>query len=124
MEKKLTHLCQKWSKRSTEIINNTESVTVKFEDGTTATGWLLVACDGAGSRIRRYLHPSAFENIPVPVKLLGITVSYTPAQVAAALAIDPYFFQGTHSESNIYLFFSCKFTFQLPFLCPLINYKG
>lgn len=73
-----------------------------------ATGWLLVASDGASSRIRQYLHPSAYENIPVPVGLLGVTVSYTPAQVAAALAIDPYFFQGTHSDSNIYLFFSCK----------------
>ncbi|CRG87031.1 hypothetical protein PISL3812_04045 [Talaromyces islandicus] len=95
-----------WSKRSTEVIENTESDTVKFEDGTNATGWLLIACDGAASRTRRYLHPSAFENLPVPVNLLGITVPYTPTKLAAALAIDSYFFQGTHSESNIYLYFS------------------
>jgi 2-polyprenyl-6-methoxyphenol hydroxylase-like FAD-dependent oxidoreductase len=112
-------------KRCIEVTNNTESVTATFKDGTTATGWLLVACDGAGSRIRRYLHPSAFENNPVPVRLIGITVSYTPAQVAAALAIDPYFFQGTHSESNIYLFFSCKLTLslRLPFHGASIIHK-
>ncbi|KAH8688838.1 FAD binding domain protein [Talaromyces proteolyticus] len=101
-----TDINVEWSKRLTGVVNNTESVTVKFEDGTTATGWLLVACDGSNSLVRKYVHPSAFENVPVPVHLLGVTVSYTPEQVAAALAIDPYFFQGTHSESNFYLFFS------------------
>jgi 2-polyprenyl-6-methoxyphenol hydroxylase-like FAD-dependent oxidoreductase len=85
-----------------------DGVGISFEDGTAAQGWLLVASDGSNSRIRPYLYPSAFENIPVPVGLLGVTVSYTPEQVATALAIDPYFFQGTHSDSNIYLFFSCK----------------
>lgn len=92
-----------------DITTGPDNVTISFEDGTTAEGWLLVASDGSNSRIRKYLYPSAFENIPVPVRLLGVTVSYTPEQVASALAIDPYFFQGTHSESNIYLFFSCKF---------------
>lgn len=92
-----------------DITTGPDSVTISFEDDTTAKGWVLVASDGSNSRIRKYLYPSAYENIPVPVRLLGVTVSYTPEQVASALAIDPYFFQGTHSDSNIYLFFSCMF---------------
>ncbi|EED13599.1 FAD binding domain protein [Talaromyces stipitatus ATCC 10500] len=95
-----------WSKKCVDISDNQDGVSISFEDGTTANGWLLVASDGANSRIRQCLHPSAFENNPVPVRLLGVTVSYTPEEVASALAIDPYFFQGTHSDSNIYLFFS------------------
>lgn len=98
----------KWSKKLESLSTGPDSVTISFEDGTVAKGWLVVASDGANSRLRKYLHPSGFENVPVPVRLLGVTVSYTPAQVAAALAVDPYFFQGTHSDSNIYLFFSCK----------------
>lgn len=90
-----------------------DSVTISFEDGTVAKGWLVVASDGSGSRLRKYTHPSASENIPVPVRLLGVTVSYTPEQAAAALAVDPFFFQGTHPDTDFYLFFSCKCTLRV-----------
>lgn len=85
---------------------NSDSVTAIFDDGTTCKGRLIVGCDGSASRVRKYVYPTAYENQTVPVWFVGTTVRYTPEQIRPALELDPYFFQGTHSETNVYLYFS------------------
>jgi 2-polyprenyl-6-methoxyphenol hydroxylase-like FAD-dependent oxidoreductase len=107
-----------WSKRLVDIEDREDRVVAYFEDGSSCQGRLLVACDGSNSCARRYLYPSNYENQPIPVRFLGATVRYSPGQIAAARGLDPYFFQGTHSESNVYLFFSCKVSLQV--LHPVI----
>ncbi|KAK3490273.1 uncharacterized protein B0T23DRAFT_320116 [Neurospora hispaniola] len=47
----------RWDKSVTQVDNREDSVTVTFDDGTSTTGTLLVACDGANSVIRRALFP-------------------------------------------------------------------
>lgn len=91
-----------------EVRENPDSVTAIFEDGTTCEGRLIVGCDGSASRVRKYVYPTTYENQTVPVHFVGATVRYTPEQIRPALALDPYFFQGTHPETNVYLYFSGK----------------
>ncbi|KAL1972577.1 hypothetical protein VTN31DRAFT_6991 [Thermomyces dupontii] len=95
-----------WSKKLVEVQENSDSVTAIFDDGTTCKGRLIVGCDGSASRVRKYVYPTAYENQTVPVWFVGTTVRYTPEQIRPALELDPYFFQGTHSETNVYLYFS------------------
>ncbi|KAF7117638.1 hypothetical protein CNMCM5793_006761 [Aspergillus hiratsukae] len=96
----------KWSKTVVDVTSTEETVTAHFEDGTSYAGSLLIACDGAHSRIRKLAYPDSYQMNPLPVQLLGVTVRYSPEQAAGFRAIDPYIFQGAHPESNVFLFFS------------------
>ncbi|KAK1141608.1 hypothetical protein N8T08_008872 [Aspergillus melleus] len=95
-----------WSKALEDVQYHDDSVTVRFEDGTSYRGSIVVACDGSRSRVRRTLYPLKYRNAPLPIQLLGATTRYSVEQAAAVRALDPFFFQGTHSESNVYLYFS------------------
>ncbi|PLB52389.1 FAD binding domain protein [Aspergillus steynii IBT 23096] len=95
-----------WSKPLQDVQYHDDSVTVRFEDGTSYQGSIVVACDGSRSRVRRSLYPSNYRNAPLPIQLLGATTRYSVDQATAVRALDPFFFQGTHSESNVYLYFS------------------
>ncbi|KAK4109016.1 FAD/NAD(P)-binding domain-containing protein [Canariomyces notabilis] len=81
------------------------SVTVRFDDGSSAEGSLLAACDGGSSRIRTALFPDK-PKYQVPVRLIGIKVDYTPKEIEPLRALDPYFFQGAASENDSFLYFS------------------
>ncbi|KAJ5162505.1 hypothetical protein N7492_007897 [Penicillium capsulatum] len=94
-----------WNKTLRSIESSPESVTAHFEDGTSHTGRLLVACDGARSRTRQILYPESTMN-PLPVQLLGASVLYTAEQMGGAQSIDPYIFQGSHPDTDVFLFFS------------------
>jgi 2-polyprenyl-6-methoxyphenol hydroxylase-like FAD-dependent oxidoreductase len=84
---------------------NESSVKVSFDDGSSCIGRLLVACDGGGSRVRRALFPQ-YQGNTVPVKLLGLKVSYSPEEVEAIRQMDPFFLQGTSSKNNTFIYIS------------------
>jgi 2-polyprenyl-6-methoxyphenol hydroxylase-like FAD-dependent oxidoreductase len=90
---------------------------VTFEDGTKARGYLLVACDGGASRVRRVLFPD-IERYRLPVRTMGLRVDCTPREMRCIRAMDPFFLQAASSENDTFLYFSGK-TF-LGSLVPLI----
>lgn len=95
-----------WGKTLVDIQKADDGVTATFKDGTSATGSLLVACDGAHSITRRLLHPENFENYQLPVRFVGAAVNYTADQVSAIRKLDPYFLQGSDPRTDAYLWFS------------------
>ncbi|KAL8365331.1 hypothetical protein RB595_004235 [Gaeumannomyces hyphopodioides] len=108
-----------------ETADDAGSVTVHFDDGTSHGGRFLVACDGGNSRIRRTLLGQKAKRQPppvdgdssgndndndgrslIPVGVMGFRVDCTPAQAQAVRDLDPFFFQGTASANNTYMYFS------------------
>jgi hypothetical protein len=47
---------------------------------------------------------------PLPVQILGASTLYTAEEMGGAESIDPFIFQGSHPDSNVFLFFSCMST--------------
>ncbi|KAJ5691667.1 hypothetical protein N7488_012402 [Penicillium malachiteum] len=100
-----TGLDVQWDKTLRDIESTDEFITAHFEDGSSYNGKLLVACDGARSRIRQIIYPESEMNA-LPVQLLGASVFYTAEEMGGAEAIDPYIFQGSHPDTDVFLFFS------------------
>lgn len=98
-------LAIEWNKTLHSIESPGDSVTACFDDGSSYTGRLLVACDGARSRTRQILYPDS-RMTPLPVQLLGASALYTGEEMGGAQSIDPYIFQGSHPETDVFLFFS------------------
>lgn len=87
-----------------------EMVTVSFEDGTSCSGILLVGCDGGRSRVRLdMLGPGTEKDLhKIPVGVLGVKVDYTPERIQPLRELDPFFFQGTSSENDTFVYFSSR----------------
>lgn len=100
-------MCQQYAKTLTTITTRPDSVTAHFEDGSSATGCLLVGCDGSRSRVRQFLCPTTYGNHALPVRFLGVTVVLTAAQARPMKELDPYFLQGGAPE-DAYFWFSCE----------------
>ncbi|KAI2732354.1 hypothetical protein CBS147332_1493 [Penicillium roqueforti] len=94
-----------WNKNLRNIESTADEITAHFEDGTSHTGRLLVACDGSRSRVREILYPNVQMN-HLPVQLLGASTLYSAEEMGGVESIDPFIFQGSHPESNVFLFFS------------------
>lgn len=65
----LTELNLEWNKVLKKVVSDDDSVTAIFSDGTSVTGSMLVACDGAHSVVRREMHPSRYLDRFVPLNL-------------------------------------------------------
>ncbi|OBZ82035.1 FAD-dependent urate hydroxylase [Choanephora cucurbitarum] len=65
-----------WGKRLVRFEETGESVTAFFEDGTTAMGTLLVAADGAQSKITKQVVGDAYNKLTyvLPLHMLGTSV--------------------------------------------------
>jgi 2-polyprenyl-6-methoxyphenol hydroxylase-like FAD-dependent oxidoreductase len=105
-----------WDKTLLDIESSAESITARFDDGTSCTGRLLVACDGARSRARQILYPDDCQMNQLPVQLLGASPLYTSEEMGGAQLIDPYIFQGSHPDTDVFMFFSCELFYKLVFV--------
>jgi len=102
-----------WSKEVSTFEAKGESATVHFVDGSSATGRLLVACDGGGSRIRRVLFPDQPCH-KIPIRVIGVKTEFTPEQMEPLKKLDPIFLQGTASANDAYTFVSSEYHVSAP----------
>ncbi|PWW75725.1 FAD/NAD(P)-binding domain-containing protein [Tuber magnatum] len=99
-------LAVQWNKKLANIKRNEGGVMAYFEDGTSASGELLVGAEGSKSRTRQILCPNNYQLTPLPVRLIGCSVHLTSSQVAPLRALDPLLFQGLHPETEDFFWFS------------------
>ncbi|KAF5013338.1 hypothetical protein FDECE_641 [Fusarium decemcellulare] len=99
-----TDLDIEWQKSLAGLVSHADSVTATFEDGSSATGRLLVACDGAQSVARRTLFPDQWETYKIPVRMLGVKLHLSPEQIKPIRDLDPFFLQGTASKNDSFVY--------------------
>ncbi|TDZ32435.1 putative FAD-dependent monooxygenase [Colletotrichum spinosum] len=95
-----------WEKGFVKYEDHGDRVVATFEDGSTCTGSMLVACDGGASRVRTQLFPDQHERHRIPVRVLGLKVLLSPEQMAPIRKLDPFFLQGTSSRNDTFLYLS------------------
>ena len=96
-----------WGKRFVEFEPTEKGVVVKFDDGTTVEGSILLAVDGKNSRAKRLLMGEEKSRLnPLPVAFVGITLRLSPEQMKPFRDVHPVLWQGAHPGSGYYMFFS------------------
>jgi 2-polyprenyl-6-methoxyphenol hydroxylase-like FAD-dependent oxidoreductase len=84
-----------------------DGVVVRFADGTSVEGSMLLAVDGKNSRIKRLLlGEESARLIPLPVAFTGFTLRLSPARMKPFTDIHPVIWQGCHPRSGYFVFFS------------------
>ncbi|KAI1035313.1 hypothetical protein LB504_006130 [Fusarium proliferatum] len=94
-----------WGKGVAGLVSTDDSVTASFEDGSSATGSLLVGCDGSHSRVRRSMFPE-WKLTDIPVRMLGIKMELSASEIKPIRDLDPYFFHSTNSRNGTFVYFS------------------
>lgn len=74
---------------------------------------MLIACDGASSRVRRILFPDQ-PSYKLPVGVLGVRVDYSSDQCDGMRRLDPFFLQATSPANAAFSYFSGKGTITRP----------
>ena len=95
-----------WSRTLVDVEKVNGGVKALFNDGTTVTGSVLLACDGANSQVRRLCHSENYQTDQLPVRFIGAGVHYTESEIAGIKKLDPYFLQGSDPQTDTYLWFS------------------
>ncbi|CRK17132.1 hypothetical protein BN1708_011956 [Verticillium longisporum] len=95
-----------WSRAFSSFEEQGERVIVKFDDGSEATGRIVVGCDGSTSRVRRAVFPEQYKGYHLPIRVLGFTAKYTAQEIAPMKTLDPFFLQATSSQDNNFMYFS------------------
>lgn len=98
----------RWSKHLARIDvgENGQGVKAIFEDGTGASGAMIVGADGSNSRVRKFLRPDNYRNSQLPIRFLGSGVDMTKQQVTPLRQLDPLLFQGCHPETGCFMWVS------------------
>lgn len=71
------------------MICDNGQVTAIFEDGSRASGSMLVGCDGAKSRVRELLLGEKAKLTDVPVRMFNFTSSYSAEQALHVRSLHP-----------------------------------
>ncbi|PON28719.1 hypothetical protein TGAM01_v202566 [Trichoderma gamsii] len=95
-----------WDKQLTDVQVIDNGVKATFADGSAAEGKMLIGAEGSNSQTRKYLVPEDYQNYLLPVKLVGVSVDLTPAQIKPLRQIDPLLFQGCHPETGVFIYVS------------------
>ncbi|KAL7817526.1 FAD/NAD(P)-binding domain-containing protein [Trichoderma aethiopicum] len=97
-----------WGKALSEFHTSDDGiVSARFEDGTSCTGTLLVACDGGQSRVRRALFPDESKlMVQLPVRTMGVKISLTAEQIEPMRKLDLFFLQGGSPSNSSFTYFS------------------
>lgn len=96
-----------WGKRFVEFEPTEKGIVVKFDDGTTVEGSMLLAVDGKNSRTKRLLMGEEKARLnQLPVAFVGITLRLSPEQMKPFRDVHPILWQGSHPGSGYYMFFS------------------
>jgi 2-polyprenyl-6-methoxyphenol hydroxylase-like FAD-dependent oxidoreductase len=96
-----------WNKKISDVkTDGDKGVTAVFEDGTQATGRILVGVDGSNSTVRKFLRPDDYKNTQIPFRFTGASVKLTKEQVTPLRNVDPLLFQGAHPDTFNYMWFS------------------
>lgn len=99
----------RWGKRLVDIsVAESErfAVTAVFEDGSRATGSVLVGAEGTNSPTRKFLLPEAYHTYQLPVRFVGVAVDLTAEEVRPLRELDPLLFQGSHPDTGTFLWVS------------------
>jgi len=99
----------RWGKRLEDIsvsVSEDSAVTAAFEDGSRATGSLLVGAEGSNSPTRKFLRPDAYQTYQLPVRFVGVAVDLTAEEVRPLRELDPLLFQGSHPDTGTFLWVS------------------
>ena len=97
-----------WSKRLVDIQTGPDGTGVEaiFQDGTRASGSLVVGAEGSNSTTRKYLNPSDYRNRQLPIRFVGSGIDMTAEQVRPLRALDPLLFQGCHPDTSCFMWVS------------------
>ncbi|VUC32879.1 unnamed protein product, partial [Clonostachys rosea] len=96
-----------WRVSFSKFDQDRDLVTATFEDGSSTTDRLLLACDGANSRARRQLSPSS-EIYRIPIRLMGMKLQLDGEKAQLIRNLDPFFLQGTSSENDSSIYISWR----------------